>query len=166
MTQDDKDVLRAASILSFGLIVGVAMAIGFIHFDEYFSPVCGYLNNCPAPQPIFGGAVLTPMPLDWNERTILYPQLYCKGGSDGPYFHDWGLCSTVTLENYDGQIASSTEWLSPEAISDALSSQPTGTCPVGENPDSNGQCPAISGAPIRMDASQVQIWSCPTTDVA
>lgn len=76
------------------------------------------------PPSVFGGPVLTVLPFNWDEHTELYPRIYCRGGTDGPWLNDWGLKCTVELENFNGVIASSSEWLSPEAVSDALNSNP------------------------------------------
>ena len=58
---------------------------------------------------------------------ILNPYIYCHGGYDGPFLHDWGLICVSELENLNGVMSSSSEWLSPEAVNDALNSAPTST---------------------------------------
>lgn len=101
-------------------ILSVGYAIGFIfgsHFGFSTGQKASGILKIAYARPV---PVLTVMPLDWSRHTILYPYIYCYGGYDSPHLHDWGLRCTVNLENEDGVMTSSTEWLSPEAISDAL----------------------------------------------
>lgn len=50
MNDNDKDVLRTAGIFFFALLIGAGLGIGIIHFDEYYPPVCNFLDTCqPTP---------------------------------------------------------------------------------------------------------------------
>src|ERR1700733_1308770 len=51
MTHDNYDTLSRGVCMIFGLLVGAGLAVGYLHFTEYYPPVCTFLNTCLSQAP-------------------------------------------------------------------------------------------------------------------